>query len=648
MAAVTGFETLTYNGITFPTESLVTISGNQTRDQADRTTVYTTYKIHVDTVISPTAPTNFATSRANELTTLPAMKRFLATAGQPLVITGTGFGNVRILTGLGDTHEEVAWGPKPEILTWEPLGVLSAHMIWECTVRVLDCRCPPEGSARRKELLAYNFTVSHSVDEQGYTSRTIAGYAEIPMTRRAGGAAAAGNRLMPDNADLYWNENFTYPPIPPFCRRTQNQRTVSEDKRRLNFSVTDQELPANIMPAGVLECRASHTTSTQSAAFLKQTATLRASYTLRKDVSKSYSMLLFIQLLRQRLTDAFNGGARAFIPVSFTCEDPDIYGRPAGNFSFSYMYTLNSKKALQRLGLPGAAADKNPFLGVAVLAEQSGLWSPPPSAGGLSVRGGGPARGVIFQNQGSYSKWAESVRAEHSPYGILGLHQEAKDDKIVDLCESVKPVTAGTKYFKIQPPALPQGFELYMPIPKGIDSFVYFNCSLELGSTPGAIIQKKLKKGLGGGLFEEGGGVGGLLGLGFGKGRFTDEVIEFFRAGGQVIDQIVNRREVEVSATLFYEIVTIGNQPKPLKLLSIGGLPGAKIIPIRSGAGGSASRHKLAKVAERFGVGIWKIVGLQNYLLKDVPLAPAQFPPNFYVDLGEGGVEITNNGDLFL
>lgn len=613
VAAVTGMEIVSYNGFTFPTESHISVVATDVYDQAGRTIVYVKYKITVDSTITPTAPVG---TRGNENVLLPRLRLRLAAAGEQLVVRGTGFGDLSVGSRRTGPLTDVAWGPKPEVVTWEPLGVMTAHVVWTCEVHVMDCDPRPALSSSSRRLLAHNFTVSHSIDEQGYTSRTITGYLEIPMTRPNG-----GGRNLTDNADLYWRDSFTVPPVPVFCRRTQNQSNLSEDKRRVNFSVTDQELPANIMPEGVIECRATHSTATQDRAFIKQNSTLRASYTLRKDMNKAYAMSLFIQLLRARLIAQQAAGIQAFIPMSFTAEDSDLYGRQAANFSFSYMYTVP-------LLLGGR--EVNPYQTLAQIPKASGLWSLPPGAGynpfaGVERRGGagvpvpfGVDRRQAIESQGSWQAWARSMSSEWSSRGHLGLRQTAKDDMIVDLCDIVAPVTAGAQRFVV-PTVAP--FALVFPVPVGTSGYLKYAHSLGIATATGEIVVKKLLDAL---PLVAGALIPGGLGIWAGA-----------KAGEILFGNPQKRVNAEITATLAFDIVSVGTPPKAPVLTGVGGLVAADIVQV-SGMGSEREvptrTDQFAVIAERFGVKFYRHRGFRRYLLRKAPAVAGKYPSNYYLD----------------
>jgi len=224
--------TLAYNGVTFDVLTKSEVSGTPVLDDAQRVTAYVRYTI---TVTARLTAGGGAVDGQFEL-----WRKALQTVGGTLTYSGKGFGSTFVV-GVGNI-KDVAFGPIPTLLSFTPIGNLCALVEWTVTTCVAECvgATAPFGSA----LLAFNFSAEYNIDDQGLTTRSISGYAEIPM-----------NYIGADSADLR-REKFVPPLLPGF--RRQSQRFVTRpDKRRCDFSIIDTELPVPLLP-GTTHITADH------------------------------------------------------------------------------------------------------------------------------------------------------------------------------------------------------------------------------------------------------------------------------------------------------------------------------------------------------------------------------------------------------
>jgi hypothetical protein len=417
--------TNSYNGVFFSvnTETL-NCSGLPVMDQQARRTVsYVVWRLHIKTTV-------IAELGSNTDLTLDDIRNRLTTAGGALEYADKGFGDLTV--NIGDTgpnkstKRDVKWGPIPLLVSWKPIASnRAAEVQWMVEVAVPQC----DHAVFQGQLMAYNYSVRYTQDGQGYTTRTITGYIEIPMTRKA-----VDDRSIPDNVDNYW------PEIYPLCpgedpnddpdnpttglgwKRMARDRIVSPDRRRLDFTVVDEEMPIPLQP-DVTDCKASHIVyNSGNSIWGRYHNTLQATYMLSKKVSKDVAWTRFVELANARMSSSSSfmnidpeRVAAMMIPTNFVLEEPDIFGRPAARFLYSWTSVYNISHILQ----------------------QSGLWTPLDKDLNLKDPQGNP---YVLPATATYSLWKASMkdvlfgRKSKAPYGIAQATSDETDEIIVDLC----------------------------------------------------------------------------------------------------------------------------------------------------------------------------------------------------------------------
>src|SRR5262249_29661127 len=235
---------------------------------------------------------------------------------------------------------DVAWGPKPQLLRWKPLGNnQAAEVTWTVEVAVPECFAPPVGTVRPMEAV---YRVQWSVDAGGYQRRTVTGYLLIPMTRHN-----PGDPSLTDSADSF-REQINPEPVPGF-RRIPGEFSLSDDKRRLDYAIVDEQMPENVPPAGFVDAEASHRVNWQMGNKGAATATLSASYEPARETPKTRAWEEFRKLLQDRIAEL--KGKAAAIPLSFTFAEPELYGRRTAEFSVTYQTTKYLDEILPVSGL---------------------------------------------------------------------------------------------------------------------------------------------------------------------------------------------------------------------------------------------------------------------------------------------------------
>jgi hypothetical protein len=650
MAVINDLTALIYNNFRWPVETKVTVNETPVLDRAGRTVTHVAHQIVAKSIIA-------AGSESVQSDTIQDIKRRLSEQGKSLIFAGAGYGPLTVnvdpaeaaILGITDPDllakaninfsiKDVAWGPIPRTRKWVPLGTTAADVEWVCEVSIPVC----EDASYTKNLMAHNYTVTFSIDEQGYTTRTISGYAEIPLTRDG------TSRFLPDNIDDYWDNIF--PLLPRGFRRTVNTRTIDESKKRLTYSVTDIEMPQEILPPDVVECRASHICQSASKMLLRQIATLRASYVLRKGVSKRLAFNLFLDLLEQRINA--QGALRStMVPLSLTVEDSDIFGRAAASISFTWSFILPSgEEAGRRPLVPGIG------LALGFASFLSSLGFRPSGGGGGGGDGGGnrnrgdgvqfeevlndfvPNSGLWTPTGNSYDTWRRSMTNVMGPRGTIGLGFDVSDDPIVDLCSpgAINVIRQGVQRseqqaFTIQAP-ISGTRKVKWLVPQGPASYIIGRSRLRLYYNSHLVHVKR---------------AGGSINVSATSAFFAASLVNnpfatltspfsVLGFGSGITTDVKSRTTPTLTAILQYDLVRVGHPPDRPYLVSVGG--SRNIIVIKD--------HPSREVAAHFGNFAHRLRGWTQYLIKDVPVRDISAPNNYAYVYVAHGQQVTGQADV--
>lgn len=577
MADLSTTETISYNGFTFPVESDINISSQMVYDQAQRTVQYVQHLVTVTCTLFSSKYTTtdgflgaLETGDAGDEGQMPELRRMLSTPGQELRIMNTGFGDlsVNLLDDADRTKLDVRYGPTPRVIEWKNLGTEACEVVWRCEVCIPEC----DEAAYYGRLMAYNYSINFNNDEQGYLTRTVSGYLEIPSFRVAGG------RSLADSADNYWDAT-TAPAVPVGFRRVQNVRSLDESLRRLNFTLVDVQLPESYFPPNVVECRASFTTQSVSKVMIRQTATIRASYTLTSSSNKAECLLHFLELCDFRIRNQKSAGAKEFFPLSLSAENPDIYGRQAGNFSFTYMYTL-----------PG----NRPSDVFRQFASCSGLWEIPT---------GSPS---------AYQAWAKSMEAVWSPKGSLQADVREEESNVVDLCSSDPPKLPRDGYFVVQFSNLSNALLIELTDDR---LFLKYDITLTIQHEAGVAKAKRIVRQVGRNALDAAGAIFGAT----------------FGLSGNGVPDISKPQTVapqDLKATLTYHIARVGSTPPVPDLVKVGDIDADKILRL-------ANHSTMCVTANHFGQPVTEAAGFVTYQILAVPGQMPAAPADYYVKIGD-------------
>lgn len=370
--------TCQYNGVTFTSLYSSRVTARPIYDDAKRTVVYVEHTLEVN---------GFISSSTSD-TTLSTMRRSLTTPAGNLDYEDKGYGDLVINTNTSGVWD-AAWGPMPEVLEWAPLGGdgLAAKVKWRVVVRIPECT-----TARyRNAVAAHNHEADYEIDQDGYTTVRHKGYLEIPMTR-----LSVNDRSMPDLVDLYREQVDRKSPTG--FRRENRSYHISKDKRRLDYTFTDKQLPVPLPKlCTAIDARQSFDSRlAKPFGFAVWIFRLDATITLAAGVSKEEALTIFTALLGSRLRE-LRRKKKTVIPQTYSVEE-DIFGRTSRFTATFHCISQQPLKIGQWLGL-------------------SGLWS--------------PIEGT------SYQQWRTSLQSygAEGTRGFANLQYGRADDVIVDLCQ---------------------------------------------------------------------------------------------------------------------------------------------------------------------------------------------------------------------
>ncbi len=273
---------LEYNGVKFDALYTSEVNGEPIYDDAKRNVKMLRWVISVTARI---------TVQAGDTTTDPYMRTLrqkLTEPGKKLVYDSKGFGPFAINDPAG-TVFDVDWGPKPELLYFKPIGNnLAALINWRIVVCIPECPT----AVYKKALMMLNYRVEWSIDTDGYTVITTTGAIEIPISR-------SGNILI-DNADRY--RHLAVPPVNQAFQRRQTF-TLSNDRRRLEFTIVDTEMPVPL-PVGCTLANVKYKVRSNvggAAGFVKWVHTVSGTFRILPDRPRAQAFDKFFNVVAQKI-----------------------------------------------------------------------------------------------------------------------------------------------------------------------------------------------------------------------------------------------------------------------------------------------------------------------------------------------------------
>lgn len=312
--------TASYNGCTFSSLFISSVSGNMVQDNANRTIKYVEYTLVLDgyVTLDDTSPTTDGI--------MEVLQAKLSKQGGVLTYNGKGFG-AWVLNQAGSVYKDVAWGPVPKILEFQPLGASSsAKIVWQVVFRFPEY---PPSPSNPFPVLQFNEECTVSYDDEGYSTLSIKGTLEIPQTR-----ITVDNRTVPISVDSRRSEWLTQMVGTQTTNNIDLTRfkkigpeiSISRDRRTMEWSLKATELTFMPLPPFCTAARGRHYVKNVSGpGLMRWSNTLTGTYTVAKNKPRRLAFDAFLSILRWRMNLSQNGNIPPPTPAAAT-QNPSVIG----------------------------------------------------------------------------------------------------------------------------------------------------------------------------------------------------------------------------------------------------------------------------------------------------------------------------------
>lgn len=360
-----GWGTISYNGFTFGGLRDVKIVGDPVYDESGRAVSFVRYTITIHGF-------QVDSSDANHKTTMVSMRRSLMDSAGVLVCSGQGVGDIQVNTGDG-YYSDCDQGPKPVSLELTQVGGITTEYTWTCNFAV-----PEHATIGR--FSAFNYTIDWSYDDAGIATRMITGYFRIHRTQVVVG------RTIAFSADAYRDQIRVL--TPPGFRRTDRKFTLSQDRMRLDFTISDVQLQAEAPPAGALRAELDYEVENIAPGFARYGATLSGYIETPVGTPTIVAAEAFVKIMLDKIAKLKKLGD-SVVPLRIRL------GRTLGTRRSFFSFTC---------AVNGCMKD---------IITDGGIWEP-----------------LTHEN---YQEWAQSMSVAWSNRGNSNLFYSPSDDAIIDL-----------------------------------------------------------------------------------------------------------------------------------------------------------------------------------------------------------------------
>ncbi len=236
-----------YNDWEFSPAASLLITNEFISDDADTITTCHKLMITVKDFVVPSSTCGIIEDEMEDI------KSRLGRKGMALILGNVGYGTSLIVNDPGETGStwDIKAGPKPRVVSWEPIGnTASAHITWQCEVNLSPCLSNFEGVSE------FNYSIIHSLNDRGYTTATKSGYLRIAQSSIEGVQDPFAQSKLSDTADRYRDE-ITNKFNKPINYKREQSFHLSSDFSRVDFVITDREIESpNAYPEGVVSISA--------------------------------------------------------------------------------------------------------------------------------------------------------------------------------------------------------------------------------------------------------------------------------------------------------------------------------------------------------------------------------------------------------
>lgn len=300
--------TLSYNTVTFSSLYHTKVSGRWVKDAANRTVRYFEINLEATGVVTRSTP-----PAANVTTTDQALTGMLLLLNQQagrLEYSGRGFGSKVVINDPNGTFFDVAWGPVPEVLDFQPLGnASSAYVTWRVTARLNEYPATTSLATKLTNAGAIiQLTVENDVtyDDEGYSTLSKRGTLEIPLTRATPETRSSSTTVDDYRASaiqlLFSDIDLTR------FRVTRRHFSMSRDRRTMDFDIQVEEIPPMGDPPGATNARGRFTVRPAHtggkgivAGFAQWLCSLSITYVIRRDLPRRVAYLAFVYMVWYRM-----------------------------------------------------------------------------------------------------------------------------------------------------------------------------------------------------------------------------------------------------------------------------------------------------------------------------------------------------------
>ena len=271
-------------------------------DSTGRYVTHSTYRVSVDAWITSDA-NGIGGDGSDTASRMKVIKGVLSKNGGHFKLTGMGFGDIEVNDPLSSVGKDIDFGPKVQFLNMRNIGNGCIAIMWVVDVAVNICEATQYGITGK--VREYTYNVAWTIAPNGCTKRTVSGFIEINNnTTNTYGLTVS------ETADQY-RDSVYIPLIEGFLRDEPQEYSLSDDKRRLSFKVTDSEqVSDNCFPPGVADMDLDHTAESHLLAngggFMTQTCTFSGHIEMAKpfDIGTGWARALLI--MQERLVHAVN------------------------------------------------------------------------------------------------------------------------------------------------------------------------------------------------------------------------------------------------------------------------------------------------------------------------------------------------------
>ncbi len=315
MASLPGVGTISYNGFAFDGPMVSSrASIENIRGDDDRAVIFSEISVEVHAtidlencgILQGDLPDGY-------MSTIDDIVRALSQDGKAFVFTDKIFERLAVNTGETGDYVDVNYGPRVKVVSLVPVVANRVfEIVW--TARVAVAKCPgtdvilSEGAVRQ-----FVYGCQWSGDSRGYSTRTVSGFIEIVSV------PAMSDDQITISADDY-REKLTVA-MPEGYRRVQNHWQLEPNKSRINFAITDEEIPSpNAYPPDVVDIEISHQVSVgQSTAFSQAVSILSGHCEVANGFTSSDAWERVFPIISARIQRArTNVGAIMLLDISVT------------------------------------------------------------------------------------------------------------------------------------------------------------------------------------------------------------------------------------------------------------------------------------------------------------------------------------------